>query len=106
VGFLLGSPLDRMLTGFLAVPVLVLLALFGLLVVTATPLHQVPHQLGVLRDRLLLRPVAVPDAEPVKVPRQRRKPQVPVQEDPADLDPVVVSRDEPEPAPPVHTPVP
>jgi DNA segregation ATPase FtsK/SpoIIIE, S-DNA-T family len=57
-GFLLGEPLANLLTPWLAVPVLLLLAGFGLLVVTATPLHQVPQGLSALRDTLLRRPVS------------------------------------------------
>src|SRR5687768_2814863 len=55
VGFLLGSPLEQGLTAWLAVPVLFLLAVFGLLVVTATPIHQVPDVLRALRDKALRR---------------------------------------------------
>jgi S-DNA-T family DNA segregation ATPase FtsK/SpoIIIE len=55
VGFLLGDPLQQGLTAWLAVPVLLLLSLFGLLVVTATPIHQVPTGLKALRDTLLRR---------------------------------------------------
>jgi S-DNA-T family DNA segregation ATPase FtsK/SpoIIIE len=55
VGFLLGDPLQQGLTAWLAVPVLLLLSLFGLLVVTATPIHQVPTGLKALRDKLLRR---------------------------------------------------
>ena len=35
------------------VPVLILLAFFGVLVITATPLYKVPARLGELRDRAL-----------------------------------------------------
>jgi S-DNA-T family DNA segregation ATPase FtsK/SpoIIIE len=114
VGFLLGDPLERMLTGFLAVPVLLLLAAFGLLVVTATPVHLVPQRLGLLRDKILLRPVVEPEPEPEPLAplnrtRPRRRVAVALQDEPVDIDPVVVSKDDraPEPlAPPVHTPAP
>src|SRR4051794_34956995 len=56
VGFLLGDPLERMLTGFIALPLLLLVAAFGLLVVTATPVHQVPERLTMLKNKLLLKP--------------------------------------------------
>jgi S-DNA-T family DNA segregation ATPase FtsK/SpoIIIE len=45
LGVLAGSPLGTALTPYLAVPVLALLGLFGLLVVTGTPLHAVPDRL-------------------------------------------------------------
>ncbi|MGZ6793295.1 MAG: hypothetical protein ACXVFV_10120, partial [Mycobacteriales bacterium] len=113
VGFLLGDPLEHLLTGLLAVPVLLLLAAFGLLVVTATPVHQVPTRLAQLRDRLLLKPPPVepePAPEPLP-PLQRNRPRrrVGVQEAPEDVNPVVVAVDERPPAPPEpppHTPAP
>ena len=55
VGFLASAPLRSALTSFLAAPLLVLLAGFGVLVITATPVHAVPRRLGALRDRLLRR---------------------------------------------------
>ena len=55
VGFMVGSPLVVAVTAALAIPLLVLLAGFGLLVVTATPVNAVPRRLGELRDRLLRR---------------------------------------------------
>ncbi len=115
VGFLLGEPARAGLTAWLAVPVLLLLAAFGLLVVTATPVHQVPAALKALRDRLLLRPEPVVDAptEPLE-PLIRRRPRnrqgslarqtEPVDSSPVVLDPAPVPRLEP--SPPPHTPAP
>ncbi|MFN2522274.1 MAG: DNA translocase FtsK [Mycobacteriales bacterium] len=107
LGFLLGDPLASAITPWLAVPVLLLLAAFGVLVVTATPVHQVPQRLKHLRDRLLLRKPApepeVPEPlEPLNRTRPRRRQAIALQDDPPDLDPVV---QEP-PAPPQHTPAP
>jgi S-DNA-T family DNA segregation ATPase FtsK/SpoIIIE len=112
IGFLLGDPLQKMLSGFLAVPVLVLLAAFGLLVVTATPVHQVPQRLALLRDKLLLREPAVPEPEPEPLAplnrtRPRRRVGVANQDEPVDLTPVVVSPDDRAvDEPPRHTPAP
>lgn len=58
VGYLLDSPLGQGMTAWLAIPLLVLLAFFGLLVVTATPIAQVPTGLRALRDAALRRPAA------------------------------------------------
>ncbi len=52
LGFLSSSPLQAAVSVYGAVPLLLLLALFGLLVITATPLHQVPTRLRALVDRL------------------------------------------------------
>jgi S-DNA-T family DNA segregation ATPase FtsK/SpoIIIE len=51
LGVLAGSPLGTALTAYLAVPVLALVAVFGLLVVTGTPLHTVPDRLRSLGRR-------------------------------------------------------
>ena len=110
VGFLLGDPLRAALTPYLAVPVLLQLALFGLLVVTATPVHQVPQRLGRLRDRILLRrPAPEPEAAPEPLaPLNRTRPRrrVGVQEAPRDLGPVLREEDTRSPEPPIHTPAP
>ena len=109
VGFLLGNPLQTALSTFIAVPVLVLLAAFGLLVVTATPVHQIPQRLAMLRDKVLLRGPA-PEAVPVEplAPLNRTRPRrrVGVQEAPEDLNPVLLAEDTRPPAPPEHTPLP
>jgi len=112
-GFVLGEPLAAALTGWLAVPVLALLAGFGLLVVTATPLHQVPDGVRGLRDTLLRRgddsdPDAAAPLDPLVRHRPRRRLAVALQADPEDVSPVVL--DGPLPpelaTPPPHTPLP
>ncbi len=122
VGYLLGDPLRQGLTSWLAVPVLVLLAAFGLLVVTATPISQLPQGLRTIRDRLLRRP-APPDASdeapahqvpPPPPPLRRSPPRRRVglladQEEPEDGSPVLVEQVQPAALPvllPPHTPLP
>src|SRR4051794_25011627 len=112
VGFLAASPLASGLTSYVAAPLLTLLAIFGLLVITATPLAEVPRMFAALRDKLLRRtPVPKPglatefdaDTEPgaeADVPSPRRRPSsrrrqgvysAPDAEDPeADGDPMAV----------------
>jgi S-DNA-T family DNA segregation ATPase FtsK/SpoIIIE len=51
LGVLAGSPLGTALTAYVAVPVLGLVAVFGVLVVTGTPLHAVPDRVRALRRR-------------------------------------------------------
>jgi len=54
VGYVVASLcLDLLRSSLIVVPVLLLLALFGVLVITATPLYQVPEKVAALRDRLL-----------------------------------------------------
>ncbi|ROP45695.1 FtsK/SpoIIIE family DNA translocase [Pseudokineococcus lusitanus] len=55
LGFVAAAPLARGTAPAVAVVVLLLLGLFGLLVVTGTPVHAVPERLAALRDRLLRR---------------------------------------------------
>ncbi|QXJ25005.1 DNA translocase FtsK 4TM domain-containing protein [Actinomadura graeca] len=44
VGWLVSAPLEAGLSGWVAVPLLLLLAFFGLLVITATPINKVPER--------------------------------------------------------------
>jgi len=60
VGFLIANPLEQAVSVWLTVPVLVLLAVFGLLVITATPLHQVTDR---LRDGLVWLTGGRPDVD-------------------------------------------
>ncbi|MGZ6803996.1 MAG: DNA translocase FtsK 4TM domain-containing protein [Nocardioidaceae bacterium] len=65
IGFVVGSLfLDLLRSTLVAVPLLVLLSLFGVLVITATPLYQVPSRLAELRDRMLGRQAPEPEAGP------------------------------------------
>ncbi|HEY8453152.1 MAG: DNA translocase FtsK [Micromonosporaceae bacterium] len=53
----IGGLLGRAVTAWVAVPVLLLLAVFGLLVVTSTPINRIPERLAWLRDFVLGRPL-------------------------------------------------
>ncbi|MFG2086668.1 MULTISPECIES: DNA translocase FtsK [unclassified Spirillospora] len=46
IGWLVSAPLDAALSGWVAVPLLLLLSGFGLLVVTATPINRVPERVA------------------------------------------------------------
>ena len=52
IGSLAGGPLEAGLTVWGAVAILLLLGFFGLLVVTATPVHRIPARLSEARDHL------------------------------------------------------
>ncbi|MEU5538914.1 DNA translocase FtsK [Streptomyces sp. NPDC020362] len=61
IGWAAATPLTRAMTEALAVPMLVLLTIFGLLVVTATPVNAIPQRLRALGVRLGV--VHEPEAE-------------------------------------------
>ncbi|HEU5033787.1 MAG TPA: DNA translocase FtsK [Mycobacteriales bacterium] len=79
LGVLAGSPLAAALTSYLAVPILLLVGLFGLLVVTGTPLHAVPARLRALGRPLPddadthADPAADAEQPPAKRSRTRRR---------------------------------
>nr|WP_245862779.1 DNA translocase FtsK [Phycicoccus duodecadis] len=74
IGFLASSPLAAAVSVYGTVPLLLMLGLFGVLVLTATPLHQVPARLREVTDRLTgATPAAEREAEPA-TPRKRRAP--------------------------------
>jgi S-DNA-T family DNA segregation ATPase FtsK/SpoIIIE len=74
IGWVISAPLEAALTGWVAVPLLLLLSGFGLLVVTATPVHRVPQRLADLGSLLLLRerPVLEESADEGGSGRRRR----------------------------------
>ena len=74
IGFLASSPLEAAVSVYGTVPLLLLLGLFGLLVITATPLHQVPDRLRSAFDRLTGHtPDAVDEAAPPTTRRRRSR---------------------------------
>jgi DNA segregation ATPase FtsK/SpoIIIE, S-DNA-T family len=76
IGYVVSSLLaDLFRTTWVAVPLLVLLCAFGLLVVTGTPVHGIPARLANGRDRLLGRTPSAEseDATPTRVLKKSRK---------------------------------
>ncbi|MFG1883119.1 DNA translocase FtsK 4TM domain-containing protein [Micromonospora sp. NPDC049102] len=88
VGAGVGGLLERAVTAWVAVPLLVLLLLFGLLVVTATPINKIPERLGLLAGGLVAAPEAAEEAdEPAARPaRKRPAKRMPPPIDPDDFD--------------------
>jgi len=71
IGYVVSSLLlDLLRSAYVVVPLLVLLAAFGVLVITATPVYQVPTRLADLRDRLM--GIEHTDAEPTQPIKARR----------------------------------
>ncbi len=74
IGFVVSKLLmDLLQTAYVVVPLLLLLAVFGLLVVTATPLYQVPARLRELRDRVLGHHLPDDGSAPEATPAKRRR---------------------------------
>ncbi len=87
IGYVVASLLlDLLRSEYVVVPLLALLAFFGVLIITATPLYQVPVKLGHTRDRLLgraPRDAEDPDAtQSMPATRSRRRPKVDDEIDP------------------------
>jgi DNA segregation ATPase FtsK/SpoIIIE, S-DNA-T family len=59
IGYISSSLLSDLLTVYVAVPLLILLLLFGVIVISGVPLHQVPDRLRSVRARLRHRPVVI-----------------------------------------------
>jgi S-DNA-T family DNA segregation ATPase FtsK/SpoIIIE len=75
IGFLASSPLQAAVSTYGTVPILLMLGSFGILVMTATPVHLIPERLRELRDHLLHRGSSLPVSEPVaeELPKRRRR---------------------------------
>ncbi|NAZ81160.1 cell division protein FtsK [Kineococcus sp. R8] len=86
IGFLASVPLSSALTTWVSVPLLVLLGFFGLLVLTATPVHAIPSRLREGYERLTHHPrdhdaAQGPGERDEPTPRRRRRGAAP-EEDP------------------------
>ncbi|MGW3783186.1 DNA translocase FtsK [Micromonospora chokoriensis] len=88
VGAGVGGLLERAVTAWVAVPLLVLLLLFGLLVVTATPINKIPERLGLLAGGLVASPEAAEEAdeEAARPARKRPAKRMPPPIDPDDFE--------------------
>ncbi|GAA2075914.1 DNA translocase FtsK 4TM domain-containing protein [Aeromicrobium tamlense] len=107
VGFLFSAILvDLLKTGWVVAPILVLVVIFGVLVVTATPLYAVPERVSSLVNRALGRDKAV-EPEPTPEPVKKRHPRtVPVVDDEPFENPLVDGPDEDRQVPVSPPPVP
>ncbi|MGZ4447640.1 MAG: DNA translocase FtsK [Nocardioides sp.] len=98
VGFVVSSLLlDLLRTAYVVVPLLAMLSFFGVLIITATPLYQVPTRLAAFRDRMLgLEPADEaldPDATQAIRTRGRKSADFDPEGDPAYDSPVLPDRE-------------
>jgi S-DNA-T family DNA segregation ATPase FtsK/SpoIIIE len=113
LGWAVGTPLDAGIGSIVTVALLALLAFFGLLVITATPVHQIPERLRDLGDHLLGRNDEDDDEdddeeEPEEAPSGRRFGRKSLTEDllrtgPVDLGALDTAAEATITTPPVHT---
>lgn len=92
VGWLVSAPLAAALSGWVAVPLLLLLSGFGLLVVTATPINRVPERVAelwavaTLQGRPQRETGAGKDEDEAGAPKRRRRRKKPEDEESGDLE--------------------
>ncbi|SCL21751.1 DNA segregation ATPase FtsK/SpoIIIE, S-DNA-T family [Micromonospora rhizosphaerae] len=85
IGAGVGDLLETAITAWVAVPLLILLLVFGLLVVTATPINKIPERLGLLAGTLVAPPAAEGEGAG-KPARKRPAKRLPPPLDPGDPD--------------------
>ena len=118
VGVAVGS-LEGAVTAYVAVPLLMLLFAFGVLVVTATPISKIPERLANLRDLFMGKPLSdedEPSEETRPAPRKRMTAPPALQpegdeDEEGSFETVAIQRvprnpPKTKPAPPAHTPPP
>ncbi|MGW5259521.1 DNA translocase FtsK [Microbispora sp. NPDC004025] len=71
IGFIVSAPPSSILPAFITIPLLLMLSGFGLLVITATPVHRIPERLAEIQHMLFQRPEET--GEPRKSPAPARK---------------------------------
>ncbi|MFC0555386.1 DNA translocase FtsK [Planotetraspora thailandica] len=74
LGFIVSAPPSSILPAFVTIPLLLMLSGFGVLVITATPLHRIPERFAEIRHLLFQRPEEG-EGKPASPPKKRtRKP--------------------------------
>ncbi|MFG2102371.1 DNA translocase FtsK [Micromonospora echinaurantiaca] len=88
VGAGVGSLLERAVTAWVAVPLLILLLVFGLLVVTATPINKIPERLGLLAGAVTGAPAGEDATDEARATPARKRPakRMPPPVDPDDFE--------------------
>ena len=73
VGWLLGTPLTVLLSAWVAIPVLVILGFFAVLIITATPVAAIPRKLAALGRRGQAEPAETEELTSARPPKPRRR---------------------------------
>ncbi len=71
VGFIVSAPPSSILPAFITIPLLLMLSGFGLLVITATPVHRIPERLAEIQHMLFHRPEETGETRKPSAPRKR-----------------------------------
>ncbi|WP_329425136.1 DNA translocase FtsK [Streptosporangium sp. NBC_01495] len=75
IGFIVSAPPASILPSFITIPLLLILSGFGILVITATPVHRVPERLAEIRHMLFNRDLPPKPRVSRKKPATRKKPE-------------------------------
>ncbi|MEV4164669.1 FtsK/SpoIIIE family DNA translocase [Nonomuraea dietziae] len=92
VGFIVSAPPASILPAWVTIPLLLLLSGFGVLVITATPVHRIPERLGELRHMLFEKSGTPKQGEQVRKRVRSKKPDLPDGVKPYDT-PVIAEKD-------------
>ncbi|GAA2910969.1 DNA translocase FtsK [Streptosporangium fragile] len=74
IGFIVAAPPASILPAFVTIPLLLILSGFGVLVITATPVHRIPERLAEIRHMLFNREAPARPRTPRKRSTPRKKP--------------------------------
>ncbi|WP_203882734.1 DNA translocase FtsK [Planotetraspora kaengkrachanensis] len=73
LGFIVSAPPSSILPAFITIPLLLMLSGFGVLVITATPVHRIPERFSEIRHLLFQRPEEGGEPKPATPSRKRGK---------------------------------
>ncbi|MBN6053269.1 DNA translocase FtsK [Nonomuraea sp. RK-328] len=82
IGFIISAPPMSILPSWITIPLLLMLSGFGVLVITATPVHRIPERLSELRHLLFEQKGTTPAGAPRPETRRPRRVRKPAQEGP------------------------
>ncbi|MGI5160116.1 DNA translocase FtsK [Microbispora sp. CA-102843] len=72
IGFIVSAPPSSILPAFITIPLLLMLSGFGLLVITATPVHRIPERLAEIQHMLFQRPEETGEPRKTTGPAKKR----------------------------------